>query len=144
MDNKPGSPKEIAAALKARDIRPSTIRIKVLSYLTGNYSHPTADMIYRDLIKEMPTLSKTSVYNTLKALSSRGVVLELNSDGREARYDADVSRHAHFTCVSCGQLEDIRLKCDESCGGSAMKGYKVYSEQVYMNGLCKKCARGEN
>ncbi len=144
MENQTKTPKEIAAALKARDIRPSTIRIKVLSYLTGNYSHPTADMIYRDLIKEMPTLSKTSVYNTLKALSSKGVVLELNSDGKEARYDADVSRHAHFTCISCGRLEDIRLKCGESCGGGSMKGYKVYSELVYMTGLCKKCSKEGN
>lgn len=144
MENKFAAPGEIAAMLKEKNIRPSAIRVRVMAYLKGNSRHPTADAIYRDLIKEMPTLSKTSIYNTLKVLSAGGVVLELNTDGKEARYDADVLRHAHFTCVSCGRIEDIRLKCADRCGGTVVKDYKIYSEQVYMTGLCGKCLKGEN
>lgn len=44
--------------LKRHDIKPSTIRIKVLEYLLNNRIHPTADDIYQYLISEIPTLSK--------------------------------------------------------------------------------------
>jgi len=50
---------------KEKEIRPTYIRLKVLDYLEKNKVHPTAEVIYKALVKEMPTISRTSVYNTL-------------------------------------------------------------------------------
>ena len=44
-------------------------RIAIMEYLMDNPIHPSADDIYTALSPSMPTLSKTTVYNTLKLFS---------------------------------------------------------------------------
>jgi len=38
-------------------------RLKILKYLTKHRTHPTVDIIYKNLLKEIHTLSKTTIYN---------------------------------------------------------------------------------
>jgi Fur family transcriptional regulator, peroxide stress response regulator len=52
--------------LKNHSIRPSYQRIRIYDYLTSMRNHPTIDMIYSSLIREIPSLSKTTIYNTLR------------------------------------------------------------------------------
>ena len=57
--------KDISDTLLEKNIRPSHQRIKVMEFLLKNKIHPTVDYIYNELHEEIPTLSKTTVYNTL-------------------------------------------------------------------------------
>lgn len=41
-------------------------------YLLKNHTHPTVDEVYVALCKVIPTLSKTTVYNTLRLFSEHG------------------------------------------------------------------------
>ena len=52
--------------LEEHDVKPSVQRIAVMDYLMTHRTHPTVDEIYHALEKQIPTLSKTTVYNTLK------------------------------------------------------------------------------
>ena len=63
--------------LQSHGIKPSPQRIAVMDYLLNSRMHPTADEIYLALSPSMPTLSKTTVYNTLKLLVEAGAVLDL-------------------------------------------------------------------
>ena len=54
------------AFLLERGIKPSQQRIALLEYLVKHPVHPTADELYSRLSPMMPTLSKTTVYNTLR------------------------------------------------------------------------------
>ena len=56
----------ITEFLNAHDIKPSYQRIKVYEHLVHSDNHPSAEFIYRKLIKTIPTLSKTTIYNSLK------------------------------------------------------------------------------
>jgi Fur family peroxide stress response transcriptional regulator len=71
---------ELKQDLKRRNINLSHQRLKVLEYLTQNRCHPTVDQIYTDLHKEIPTLSKTTVYNTLRMLAEEGLVKVITID----------------------------------------------------------------
>ena len=51
--------------LKKNGIKPSIQRMRIFQYLMDNHTHPTVDDIFQNLSPEMPTLSKTTVYNTL-------------------------------------------------------------------------------
>ena len=64
--------------LKKKNIRLSHQRLKVLEYITMHRTHPTVDHIYNDLQKEVPTLSKTTIYNTLNTLKDAGLVKVVN------------------------------------------------------------------
>lgn len=97
----------LAALLQERDIKPSYPRIKVLEYLVTKKNHPTVDLMYQELVKEMPTLSKTTVYNTLSLLLKASLVRVINIEDNETRYDATMSDHGHFKCETCGKIFDF-------------------------------------
>lgn len=59
--------------LTAHNVKPSVQRMAVMEYLLDHRTHPTADEIYLALHRKMPTLSKTTVYNTLKILTGKGL-----------------------------------------------------------------------
>lgn len=61
-------------------VKPSIQRLAIMKYLMEHRTHPTADMIFNDLYKEIPTLSKTTVYNTLKLLTEHGAVRTIGID----------------------------------------------------------------
>ena len=64
---------DIGNYLKDHDIKPSYQRMKIFQYLLDNHVHPTVDTIYKALCPEIPTLSKTTVYNTLNLFVEKKV-----------------------------------------------------------------------
>lgn len=97
-----------------KGIRPSTQRIAVYKYLYDNKNHPTVDTVYDALSPSYPTLSKTTVYNTLHLFKENNLVQELKIEDDEIRYDADITPHLHFKCCSCGKIYDIFESSNES------------------------------
>lgn len=73
-------------------------------------THPTAEEVYLNLSKEIPTLSKTSVYNTLSLFVEKGLVQMLTIEENIARFDADTSVHGHFQCKVCGKIYDFLVE----------------------------------
>ena len=65
--------------------------------------------IYCDLSNDIPTLSKTTVYNTLKLFVENGITSTLTIEENEVRYDAIMTEHAHFKCDGCGTIYDIEI-----------------------------------
>ncbi|HAF60322.1 MAG: transcriptional repressor [Clostridiales Family XIII bacterium] len=130
---------ELKQDLKRRNINLSHQRLKVLEYLTQNRCHPTVDQIYTDLLhKEIPTLSKTTVYNTLRMLAEEGLVKVITIEDNETRYDIDVAEHGHFKCESCGSIYDFTIDMDSlELGG--LNNFKVKEKDVYFKGICPEC-----
>jgi Fur family transcriptional regulator, peroxide stress response regulator len=135
------TPKEVTDYLKEHKVKPSIIRLKVMQYLAATRLHPNVDAIYKTLSKEIPTLSKTSIYNTLKTFASAGVVREIMIEENELRYDAYIDRHAHFKCAVCGSLQDVALDCVSCAAADKLKGNKVLNEHIYMIGVCSECIK---
>ena len=127
---------EIEKYLKDNGIKPSYQRIKILQYLMVNKNHPTVDMIYRELVNEIPTLSKTTVYNTLKLFVEKNITIIINIEDNETRYDADTSFHGHFKCKKCNRLYDIESKLPELEG---LDDFLIDEYHFYLKGICKNC-----
>lgn len=131
--------------LKKHGIKPSVQRVAIMSYLMEYCTHPTVDVIYRDLHSKMPTLSRTTVYNTLSLLEEKDALSVLTIDSRNIHYDGDTSPHAHFMCRSCRRIFDVPLPSDNIDGSVAMPaGFKVEHTHLYYDGLCDKCRQGES
>mgnify|MGYP000565030315 CR=1 FL=1 len=94
---------DVVKRLQNHNIKPSVQRIAIMTYLMEHRTHPTVDEIYTALAPSIPTLSKTTVYNTLKLLSEQGAAQTLTIDERNTCYDADTTPHAHFLCKHCGK-----------------------------------------
>ena len=70
---------EAYARLVERGIRPSVQRIAIMDYLIKHPTHPTIDEVYQSLCENVPTLSRTTVYNTLRMLSEKHACENLNT-----------------------------------------------------------------
>lgn len=126
--------------LQEHNIKPSVQRIAIMKYLMEHRTHPTVDEIYTALSPTMPTLSKTTVYNTLKILSEQGAAQTLTIDERNTCYDADTTPHAHFLCKQCGKIYD--LPCDSTIKevvDTDMDGHQVQEIHYYYKGICRQC-----
>lgn len=133
---------ETAAYLEARSVRPSPQRVAVMEYLATHHTHPTVDTIYAALSPLMPTLSRTTVYNTLKLLVENKAARLLTIDERNVCYDADLSPHAHFLCTQCGRVYDITLdNLHPEDGACVPTGFVVEQSELYLRGRCAACAR---
>lgn len=124
--------------LKNKNIRLSHQRLKVLEYLTENYNHPTADQIYSGLHHDVPTLSKTTVYNTLNSLTEAGLIRVINIEGNETRYDINTHNHGHFKCESCKKIYDFNIDID-TFKTHELDNFKVNDKNIYFKGLCNQC-----
>lgn len=115
----------------------------ILKYLRDTKSHPTADMIYEVMRKEMPRISKGTVYRNLKVLEENGQISELKLKDTIARYEGKKGKHYHFRCDNCGRVFDIDEPVDKDIDERVAKrtGFKVTRHQLEFRGLCKDCQR---
>ena len=133
------STEALMTLLKKNNIRPSYTRIKIMEYLTTRQSHPTADEIYSRLLHEIPTLSKTTVYNSLNTFVKAGLVRTVTIEDNEAGFDADTSDHGHFKCGKCGRIFDFAVDLAGLHLQSALPGFKIKQRDVYFKGICPGC-----
>ncbi|MBT3244861.1 MAG: transcriptional repressor [Bacteroidetes bacterium] len=124
--------------LKAHGIMPSYQRIRVFDYLHNNRNHPTVDSIYKELVGDIPSLSKTTVYNTLRLFNEKGIILIINIEDNESRFDADISNHGHFKCKECGEIFDFDLGKDD-LHILKLEEFSIDEQHVYLKGRCPKC-----
>jgi len=129
---------DIGEYLKDSGIKPSFLRIKVLEYLAKYKNHPTVDDIYKVLVQEIPTLSKTTIYNTLNLFTEKKVAQLIVIEENETRYDADVEVHAHFKCDKCGIIYDIPVDLT-NMKVEGLDKFKVNEKHIYFKGICEKC-----
>jgi Fur family transcriptional regulator, peroxide stress response regulator len=97
----------IVTTLKAKGLRITPQRYAVYANLLGRRDHPTVDQILQDLNQELPISSQATVYTSLQALRSVGLVREVLLEEGVCRYDANVEPHHHFRCRDCGAIHDI-------------------------------------
>ena len=129
---------ELSNELKKNNIRLTHQRLKVLEYLSNCTNHPTVDQIYNALKEEVPSLSKTTIYNTLNYLAELKLIKVLATDDNEAHFDALMSEHGHFKCDSCGQIYDFDIDMD-LCNTEKLEKFKINEKTVYFKGICPKC-----
>ncbi len=129
---------DIGEYLKKHGIKPSYQRMKIFEYMLEKRNHPTVDLIYRALLPEIPTLSKTTVYNTLNLFTEKGIALLIVIEENETRYDADISDHGHFKCEKCGNVYDFDFDISKM-DIKGLRGFEIKEKHIYFKGLCSEC-----
>ncbi|MDD6211069.1 MAG: transcriptional repressor [Bacteroidales bacterium] len=125
-------------------IKPSLQRVAIMDYLLQHRTHPTVEDIYGKLSDEMPTLSKTTVYNTLRLLVENGAALQLTIDEKTQHFDGDISQHAHFKCLKCGKIYDLPAPAPKYLNIEGDGILQVTECQVYYKGYCPHCQGKQN
>lgn len=116
-------------------------RDAILKLLRGTYSHPTADQIYDEVRKEIPSISKGTVYRNLKVLREMDLISELNLNGTVSRFEAKRKSHYHFRCERCGRVFDVDEPINKELDTRIAErtGFKILYHQLEFRGLCHDC-----
>ena len=125
--------------LRQFSIKPSVQRSAVMHFLLNNRIHPTIDEIFMALSPTMPTLSKTTVYNTMDLFVEKGAVQVLAIDEKNARYDVDISAHGHFFCKGCAKVYDIFDLKPEMFQLPVNEKFKIHAVEISYFGVCNSC-----
>ncbi|OIP30687.1 MAG: transcriptional repressor [Candidatus Aenigmarchaeota archaeon CG_4_9_14_3_um_filter_37_18] len=119
-------------------------RIKILDYLRTTKKHPSAEMVFSEVKKQLPAITLATVYRNLNLLAEKGDILRLEVNG-EYRFDADTKLHQHCVCKKCGKVMDLfenRIKIP--LNKIKIKDFEPESASVEIFGICKKCKGGKN
>ncbi|MGL5261642.1 MAG: Fur family transcriptional regulator [Bacteroides sp.] len=125
--------------LQEFEIKPSLQRIAIMQYLLDHRIHPNVDEIYTALSDQIPTLSKTTVYNTLKLFEEHNAVKILTIDEKNTSYDIDTSPHAHFFCKKCYKIVDLKEVMPTLLEGFSREGHQITETHFYCKGICNSC-----
>lgn len=131
--------------------RYSKQRELILNVLKERNDHPTAEMLYNDIIKIMPTIGIATVYRNLAALYESGQILKIETkQGESDRFDGNITPHLHFQCLECNEIQDIFLdECDNKKLNEKLKEFaniinaEVTSSKIILKGKCEKCKNKE-
>jgi len=133
---------KIKKILKENNIKGTHQRIRIMEYLMEQDKHPTVEEIYQEMVKEIPTLSKTTVYNSIEKFVEKGLVEELTITGRENHYSVENKEHCHFFCRKCKNIYDIMIDQNKKRGNNNFlteEGHKIEESHRYFKGICQNC-----
>ncbi|AYD39724.1 transcriptional repressor [Clostridium fermenticellae] len=116
-------------------------RIAVYKYLISTKKHPSAEIIYKALQEDYPTMSLATVYKTLKTLTDVKLIQEINVGEGNFRYDANIIPHPHIKCIECSRVDDIEGISFSHLNNEIkdLTDYNIIGNKVYFYGICKSC-----
>jgi Fe2+ or Zn2+ uptake regulation protein len=130
----------IKRSLQSCGLRCTPQRYAVMAFLFDHTGHPTAADILEAVNRVDPRSSRATTYNNLRDLVKAGLVREVAVEGRAGRFDAKGTRHHHFICDRCGNVEDMEWY-DVPRPTSRSLGRRIVRDcELIFRGLCTKCA----
>ena len=138
-----GNYEEIADMLRSHGLQVTSQRILIYDYLVHTTKHPSAQQVFDDVFESLPGISKATVYNTLEALSTHGLIQKINPQSGVTRYDGNTSAHSHLVCTECHRIIDyfddgmFSMQVPETL----WTGFEVKRTCVIFYGVCEECRR---
>ncbi|SFE02545.1 Fur family transcriptional regulator, iron response regulator [Sulfitobacter brevis] len=94
--------------LEQAGLRPTRQRVTLASLLVGDgkHRHVTAESLFDAAKGQGDAVSLATVYNTLRAFCTAGLLHEVTVDGSKSYFDTDTHDHPHYFWEDDGTLTD--------------------------------------
>ncbi len=129
---------EIINTFKRHNLKITPQRVSIYSYLMNTHDHPSVDMIYDEIKKNLPSISLATVYKTLNVLVECNLVKMINISKDNFRYDANLNPHCHIKCTKCNTVHDVNLH--NVVNMNSLSKYNIESFDLMLYGMCNKCS----
>jgi Fe2+ or Zn2+ uptake regulation protein len=124
-----------------------SVTVQRLAVLRAVSQHPhrTAEELEALVRRDIGTVSRQAVYDTLALLTARGLLRRIQPAHSPARYEDRVAdNHHHVVCRGCGRVEDVdcavgAAPCLEPADDH---GFVIDEAEVIYWGLCPDCRPG--
>ncbi len=105
--------------------------------------HPTADQVYEAISEKLKGISRTTVYRVLETFVSIGIAKKISNPESKARFDADIQRHHHLSCLSCGCILDMHdVNLNKLAVPSDLNSeFEILDYSITFTGYCASCRK---
>ncbi len=131
------------ARCREEGLRITPQRMAIYKALLETDQHPSAETVFRQVRRSLPTISLDTVNRTLLTLSDMGLALVVEGSGDAKRFDAEMSSHQHFRCVKCRRIIDFHYEPFDQIHvpENLVARFTVLRTTAYIEGVCDRCGR---
>ena len=125
------------------DLKITPQRIAIYQELLKAKDHPSADTMYKRLMKKFSNISLDTVNRTLLTFHKIGIASIVEGYGQPKRFDPEISSHHHFRCVRCNRIVDFHEEDYDNLivPHEIQKQFTVFKKRVILEGLCDQCKK---
>ena len=135
--------------LRSKSYKLTKQRETILEFLLANQDkHLSCEEIYHEIHKSQKDLGQATVYRTLQIFTEVNITSKHDFDDGKSRYEissiTDRHNHHHLICLSCGNIEEVKLDLMENLEKTISNKYNftIVDHNVKIYGYCKKCGKG--
>jgi len=134
------SKEKIIEAFRRNGFRATPQRIAIAQIVLSSKDHPTAEQVYELVRGRHPSISLSTVYNTLHVMRDVSMLQEFAIDNIH-RYDPNTRMHVNLVCQNCGEIVDVE---DETIDKeidriSKRRGFTIIGHRFDIYGVCRRC-----
>jgi Fe2+ or Zn2+ uptake regulation protein len=129
---------QVSEVLRQRGMRVTPQRIAVLEAIRDSHRHLSAEEVYEEVRRRIPSISLGTVYKALGELRDAGQVRALQVSGKR-RFDGGTGPHSHLVCQRCHRIEDVGVDAEVNLPEDARMGFQLLGVEVSFWGICPEC-----
>ena len=132
---------DFSATFQRSGLRLTHQRLEIFRTLLADREHPSAEKLYAQLRRKLPTISLDTVYRNLHTMEEHGLVQRVFTENSQARFEARREPHHHLLCRRCGLIMDVAWKAFDQLDLPEMASHwgLVESRQATLRGVCQSC-----
>ncbi len=92
--------------LAENGLKSTTQRLVIFEALCNFKNHPTAEDVFNSIREQFPSISLSTVYNTLDLFYRNGIISIVKTSAGIVRYDTVREHHHHLYCAETNKIED--------------------------------------
>ena len=103
-------------------------------------THPSAERVYEDVVRQHPTISRATVYRNLNQMAETGKLVNIGKIDGATRFDHNCHPHYHFECKVCKRIFDVEGHIADLCRQvKCPEDFDVEGYVINFRGACKEC-----
>ncbi len=129
--------------LRKNGLKATSQRLAIIQAIMDQREHPTAEEIHARLAERHPTISRSTVYDTLARLTELGIVDALKIGDGATHYEFHNHPHVNVVCVECQRIVDLDTDHIEPFLDHVRQetSHEVHDQQIKLRGRCRDCAK---
>lgn len=127
--------------MRAVELRVTRPRVALLDAVR-DHPHADTESLIDAVRAELPDVSHQAVYDSLRALTSAGLIRRIQPAGLIGRYETRVGdNHHHVVCRGCGAIADVDCTVGEApcLTPNNSSGFTIDEAEVIFWGWCPDC-----
>ncbi|QGA53411.1 transcriptional repressor [Sulfolobus sp. E5-1-F] len=130
---------DLANLLRQRNLKVTPQRIAILKLIMRG-GHYSGEQIYEELKKTEPSISLSTVYNTLETLKESGILNSFEANGI-TWFEINRKPHINVFCTDSNRIIDLDMEMDNFMDKLVKSGLDVKNVNIIVYADCSKLGK---